>query len=58
MTMVSLDVLVHERIIKDTQTENDNELSIVELFHLYIEKLLTSNLVENELINSYLAKIN
>lgn len=37
MTMVSLDFLVNERIIKNTQPENDNELSIVELFHLYIK---------------------
>lgn len=31
------DFLVNERIIKNTQSENDNELSIVELFHLYIK---------------------
>ena len=37
MTMVSLDFLVNERIIKDKQPKNDNKLSIVELFHLYIK---------------------
>lgn len=37
MIMVSLDFLVNERIIKDTQPENDNELPIVKLFHLYIK---------------------
>lgn len=35
--MVSLDFLVNERIIKNTQPEDDNELSIVELFRLYVK---------------------
>lgn len=37
MTMVSLDFLVNERIIKNTQPENDDELFIVELFRLYVK---------------------
>lgn len=37
MTMVSLDFFSKRKNNKKTQPENDNELSIVELFHLYIK---------------------
>ena len=37
MTMVYSDFFSKRKNKKNTQPENDNELSIVELFHLYVK---------------------